>query len=833
MQRVRIASLAGVVVLALLLGAGFASAPVGAADPGTTARPLKIVLLGDSYSAGNGARDANGDRDYYGPKDCYRSHSNWAEQYVDHLQAEGYAVTFLNRACSGGVTDNVLHDRKMDDSGGAITLPLGGDVPTESEALAMVEDADPCNTHDYPDEEYWQYSNAFVSGAQIFYRCTRFLKAQVDAIGADTDLVLFTIGGNDIGFSDIVTQCFVPGPRSARDCEEKVNAAYGALDGVHQHVLDIVDAMRGRGLREDARVVLGGYPLLAQDNGYDLTDGIFHRYTYPVADAVRLLGQAGDQAQDGIVADANVGHPGQVIHLTGVPQLFDGHEPDGAALSRNSQRWIWELFETKIKLEWYHMNPTGHTEYASLLSQGGTYGAGAGTVGAGGDIDVVLVLDTTGSMGSSIDAVRQYATSLVDQVSSATTSARFALVTYRDQPEWTGDPSDYPSRVEQGFTSDGNVIKSALNTVTVAGGGDWPESMYSGIMAGLDLPWRPGVKKAVIVLADAPPHDPEPVTGYTADDVISRAFAVDPAEVYLVDTGDAAYGGQVGQIASTTGGSLIDANSAADVPGALITALQTALKKPYAWINGPYVAKVGSTLALDGSGSYATDGSIASYEWDFDSDGTFDQTTTTPTVSHTFSTAYSGLATLRVTDTSGRTALATTHLGITDDGDETPAASDNCPSIDNQGQEDYDQDGVGDMCDDTPGWPTTDADGVTEGFGSVWPFTGFLPPVDNLPTVNLVKAGLSVPVKFKLGGDRGTAILAAGSPTSSTVVCSTGDPVDAVEQTTTSTAGLHYDASTDTYNYVWQTAKAWSGTCRMLTLRLTDGSTHQARFQFK
>lgn len=47
--------------------------PVRAEEP----LPLKVVLLGDSYSAGNGARDASGDPDVYGPRGCNRSRSNW------------------------------------------------------------------------------------------------------------------------------------------------------------------------------------------------------------------------------------------------------------------------------------------------------------------------------------------------------------------------------------------------------------------------------------------------------------------------------------------------------------------------------------------------------------------------------------------------------------------------------------------------------------------------------------------------------------------------------------------------------------------------------------
>ena len=49
---------------------------------------------------------------------------------------------------------------------------------------------------------------------------------------------------------------------------------------------------------------------------------------------------------------------------------------------------------------------------------------------------------------------------------------------------------------------------------------------------------------------------------------------------------------------------------------------------------------------------------------------------------------------------------------------------------------------------------------------------------------------------------------------------------------TASVSGLTYDAASDMYTYVWRTEKAWTSTCRELTLRFRDGSTRVARFTF-
>jgi hypothetical protein len=299
--------------------------------------------------------------------------------------------------------------------------------------------------------------------------------------------------------------------------------------------------------------------------------------------------------------------------------------------------------------------------------------------------------------------------------------------------------------------------------------------------------------------------------------------------VYVVDTADA-MNASLQSVVDGTGGIAIDARVAADVPAALAEALDVALSKPYAWINGPYVAKVGKPIELDASGSYATEGSIASYAWDFDSDGTVDRTTTEPVTEHTWTSPYTGLLTVTVTDTAGRSHVANTHVGITDDGDETPRDEDNCPDVDNQGQEDEDGDGVGDLCDDTPGWPTEDREGVGE--VEPLPFDGFRAPVANAPEVNVVNAGRSVPVKFSLDGDRGLDVLGEGQPSVRRIDCATREPMGEPTEAT-ATRELRYDAAEDQYSWVWSTRGTWAGTCRELTVGLVDGSSHPALFRFR
>lgn len=59
--------------------------------------PYRIVHLGDSFSAGNGARRADGSRDFHSVSGCFRSLSNWGSRFAASLE-DVFSVTYINRA---------------------------------------------------------------------------------------------------------------------------------------------------------------------------------------------------------------------------------------------------------------------------------------------------------------------------------------------------------------------------------------------------------------------------------------------------------------------------------------------------------------------------------------------------------------------------------------------------------------------------------------------------------------------------------------------------------------------------------------------------------------
>lgn len=651
-----------------VIAAALACGTLLAANIGTLAnaappvRALNVALIGDSYSAGNGAGS------YYGPSGAFRSSNNWAHQFVDALNRDGVHTSLNNHAHSGATTSQIL--------------------------------------------------------------------SQVEEVTTATDLVMFTAGGNDVAFADIVTQCFVVGLRDPWTCKNKVDSARTKLGSVREGTEKILTRLEQR-LPTTAQVILVGYPLLAVDNGYYISEcrpsGLsLDCFKYEAGDEVRRIGREAEALQKDLVASWNRSHKLKVTYAP-MNSTFAGHEPDGRVSARNDFRWVNEFFETEgrrgtggktesniswTKEEWYHPNLIGHEEIAKALRTRLEVTSSIRTVMSTNEaIDIAFVIDTTGSMEDDIDAVRSNVKSVVDQVSGATANSRFALVTYRDDPRTTSESVDYASRVDLDFTTSAAALKKSLDTLTADGGGDWEETVYSGVMESTKLKWRPGVRKIAVVLGDAPPKDPEPYTGFTASSVAAAAYAVDPVEVYGVDTGGLASAG-FKKLVSDSGGKIFSAADTASIPAYFVEAVKSSVAKPYAWLQGPYAAPVGSTVTLDARASYAVSGNIVSYEWDFNGDGKYDATTTTPMIDHVYNSLINGVVGVRVTDSKGSQGVGTTLLSITTDGDEIPDAKDNCPKVANPTQSDFDGDGIGDVCDPTPGFPVEDKPGVTVGIRS-------------------------------------------------------------------------------------------------------------------
>lgn len=483
-------------------------------------------------------------------------------------------------------------------------------------------------------------------------------------------------------------------------------------------------------------------------------------------------------------------------------------------------------------------------------------------------LDVVFLIDSTGSMWGRIDATKAFAAEMADTIKA--NRGRVALVEYKD----SGD--QFSARILSGFQEDTQEFSTQLSTIYASGGGDRPEAALHALMTAFNgLEWRNGATKAAIVLTDADYHDPDLVDGTTLDALVKRSLEIDPVNVYPVVP--SYFSNFYSALAGRTSGQVIV--DGGDTKSALTTALTRIQDRPVPLLAHPeYYAMPGQQVTFDASSSYSVSSSIVKYDWDYNGDGTFEETTTTPVGRHTYASAMEGIMQVRLTDARGLVANASAllHIGKSPlDGFPTAPLNVTATPVADAGDvgsvqvtwESSDPlvnrwaltvDGIPGGLVDASARTATITDvrrtedveigvvGFTEGGGMGLPtrvilparsgfaFSGFLAPVDPAPAVNVMVAGRSVPMKFSLGGDFGLNILQEGSPTSVPVACDTGAPVAEVETTTTAgSSSLSYDVASRTYTYVWKTDKAWADSCRMFELTLTDGSKHTAVFKYR
>jgi lysophospholipase L1-like esterase len=95
---------------------------------------------------------------------------------------------------------------------------------------------------------------------------------QLDALAPDTQLVTLSIGGNDIGFGDIVTECAKRSPLQPTGNACKDHYTAGGTDQLAQRIDEAAPKVEGvlAAIEErspDARVLLVGYPSILPDEG--------------------------------------------------------------------------------------------------------------------------------------------------------------------------------------------------------------------------------------------------------------------------------------------------------------------------------------------------------------------------------------------------------------------------------------------------------------------------------------------------------------------------------------------------------------------------------------
>jgi hypothetical protein len=235
-----------------------------------------------------------------------------------------------------------------------------------------------------------------------------------------------------------------------------------------------------------------------------------------------------------------------------------------------------------------------------------------------GKADIVVAIDTTGSMGGAIAQAKTDSSGMVTQIQTAIPGARFALVDFKDYPAVVntsampvagfGGPGDYPYKLDLPLTGGPTAaatFSTAVGLLSASGGGDGPESYNRAFFEAVNdlaLVYDPGALKFLVVLGDNIPHDAVQATTYPAcpntapltdpgrDSIMGNA---DDLPTLRVITGLAAandtlfmisYGGTFSlscytQLAAATGGTAVAGGGGATLGNQIIAAIQAKSSK--------------------------------------------------------------------------------------------------------------------------------------------------------------------------------------------------------------------------------------------------------------
>jgi hypothetical protein len=134
------------------------------------------------------------------------------------------------------------------------------------------------------------------------------------------------------------------------------------------------------------------------------------------------------------------------------------------------------------------------------------------------DLDLVFVMDATGSMRDELRDAQANLIGIVRVLSRLTVSLRVGFVVYKDRSDAFVTRSFPLSPMRDGGVE---ALVAFLAGITADGGGDPPEPIDVALADAVALSWRPQATGRIVVIGDAPVHGENTARTLT----LARAFA--------------------------------------------------------------------------------------------------------------------------------------------------------------------------------------------------------------------------------------------------------------------------------------------------------------------
>ncbi|WP_347697548.1 SGNH/GDSL hydrolase family protein [Nonomuraea sp. B12E4] len=269
-------------------------------SPVQVAQKGKYVALGDSYSSGEGVYDLDRQPVDDGADRCHRATGSYVPVVAQAYRFPGGTAFY---ACSGATTRQLLSGQ-----------------------------------HGQP--------------------------PQISRVDSSAGLVTLSIGGNDAGFTKVLTSCIVKLPWSTA-CVDQEPAVSRRIEELGPSLLKVLKELRVRA--PDARIIVLGYPRPFPANPTETVDNLSpadQRWLNTVAR--RLNDLAGSVAADFDRAIAAFGAPGSVEYVDAY-ESFTGHEVGRPQPYLNGLNV--DMEELTVNARSYHPTGDGYRRFADLITR--------------------------------------------------------------------------------------------------------------------------------------------------------------------------------------------------------------------------------------------------------------------------------------------------------------------------------------------------------------------------------------------------------------------------------------------------------------------------------
>jgi Mg-chelatase subunit ChlD len=186
------------------------------------------------------------------------------------------------------------------------------------------------------------------------------------------------------------------------------------------------------------------------------------------------------------------------------------------------------------------------------------------------DLDLVFVIDTTGSMRHELADMQANLIGVINILNRLSSSLRIGVVAYKDRTE-RYITRDFPLRPME--SAQVGQILDFVRGLEASGGGDDPEPVDLALKVAIDMPWRADAQGRIVVIGDALARDRQAALALATQFRNTTRQAELPRVVSTIYAGDEPASARFFEQIATAGGGEYSVNQGQIIESVLLSIL--------------------------------------------------------------------------------------------------------------------------------------------------------------------------------------------------------------------------------------------------------------------